>query len=169
MFLYCYFVPNYLYLLSSISDSDTKRFILYNLAWFSFINKDFNYALDNLKQIENDGLLSENGIFIKCFYLYQLDQLKEADTLYLNIILTFTDPMYKLEMKILHSEYSQNDGDIEKKLIQLNSITKDSRNFENYEFVLDRLITYYENRNKYKYAIVYYKEKITLMNWIYSN
>ncbi len=159
----------YKQILNTTNDADTKYVILYNLAWFSFLNKEYKDSLDYLKQIELQQTLSENGIFIKCSSLYHLNQTKEANQIYQNSISTFNDPMYKLEMEIVHNEYFHDEVDIESKLLQLHSMTKDSRNFENYEFVLDRLITYYENRSKYKLAIIYYKEKIELMNWKYSN
>lgn len=156
-------------ILSTTNDPDTKIVILYNLAWFSYLNKDFSNALNYLKQIELEQTLSENGLFIKYSCLYQLNQTQEANQIYQNTIATFKDPMYKLEMEIVYCEYSESKVDIEAKLLQLHSMTKDSRNFENYEFVLDRLIAYYENHSKYKVAITYYKEKIALMNWMYSN
>ncbi len=156
-------------ILSTTLDTETEIVILYNLAWFSFLNKEYKDSLEYLKQIELEQELSENGIFIKCSCLYQLSQTQEANQLYQNKIFSFTDPMYKLEMEIIQCEYSNNETKLESKLLQLHSITKDTRNFENYEFVLDRLITYYENRSKYKVAIIYYKEKITLLNWMYSN
>lgn len=156
-------------ILSTILDTETKIVILYNLAWFSFLNKEYKDSLEYLKQIELEQALSENGIFIKCSCLYQLNQTQAANQLYQNTISSFNDPMYKLEMEIIQCEYTENKTELEIKLLQLHSMTKDSRNFENYEFVLDRLIAYYENHSKYKIAIVYYKEKITLMNWMYSN
>lgn len=156
-------------ILNTTQDTDTKQAILYNLSWFSFLNNEFEDALDYLKQIENETSLSENGLFIKCSCLYQSNQIKEANKLYQKTISTFNDLMYKLEIEIIHSEYSNSEVDIESKLLELHSMTKESRNFENHEFVLDRLITYYENRSKYKVAIIYYKEKISLMNWMYSN
>ena len=64
-------------ILNTTQDTDTKQVILYNLSWFSFLNKEFEDALDYLKQIENETSLSENGLFIKCSCLYQLNQIKE--------------------------------------------------------------------------------------------
>lgn len=156
-------------LLSTTQDTETKIVILYNLAWFSFLNKEYKDSLEYLKQIELEQALSENGIFIKCSCLYQLNKTQEANQLYQNTISSFIDPMYKLEMEIVHCEYTNDETEFESKLLQLHSMTKDSRNFENYEFCLDQLTAYYEYRSKYKVAINYYKEKITLLNWMYSN
>jgi len=120
------------------------------------LNKQYDDSLTYLSQLEKSQTLTENGINIKCSCLYQLGKVQEADELFQNTIFTFKDPMYKLEMEIIQCEHTYHSPDIESKLLELYALTKDSRNFENYEFVLDRLISYYE-------------DKITLMNWIYSN
>ena len=156
-------------ILSTTLNSDLNMVILYNLAWFSYLNKQYDDSLTYLSQLEKSQTLTENGIYIKCSCLYQLGRVQEADELFQNTISTFKDPMYKLEMEIIQSEHTCQSPDIESKLLELYTLTKDSRNFENYEFVLDRLISYYEYKSKYKKAISYYKDKFTLMNWMYSN
>lgn len=158
----------YLRILSTQIDAELKTVIHYNLSWLSFLNKNYAESLHYLALIEKDSNLTENGKFIKCANLYCLNRINEANKEYKSIIDTFTDPMFKLELEIIYLENTSG-KDIESKLLELYDLTKNSRNFENQEFVIDRLIKFYEEQCKYKRATIFYKEKIELMNWMYSN
>lgn len=162
---------SYLRILKEIektTNHDQKDVILYNLAWFDFLNGQYDSSLVFLSRIENDSSLTENGLFMKIASLSYLGKVNESEKLYFASINSLDNEIFKKQIEVIHIENTQKiDHEYESLLLDLYQLTKDKRDYENYEFTLNKLITYYEGDRFYKKAIEYYQEKLKWKEWIF--
>ncbi len=162
---------SYLRILKEIEKTknhDQKEVILYNLAWFDFLNGQYESSLNFLSRIEKDNSLTENGLFIKIASLSYLGKINDSEKLYSESFKYLINEIFMKQIEIIHLE---NTKDISHKyealLLDLYQLTKDKRDYENYEFTLNKLIVYYEGDRFYKKAIVYYQEKLKWKEWVF--
>jgi len=162
---------SYLRILKEIEKTknhDQKEVILYNLAWFDFLNGQYETSLNFLSKIEEDNLLTENGLFIKIASLSYLGKVDESEKLYAKSNKSLIIDIFKKQIEVIHLENTKKiSHEYEALLLDLYHLTKDKRDYENYEFTLNKLIAYYEGDRFYKKAIVYYQEKLNLKEWVF--
>lgn len=160
---------DYLKLLDTQIDDELKTMILYNLSWFEYREGHYSVSLGYIARIEEDQALTENGLFIKTACLFGLGEGRHAESYINEKMEHIKDPMFKCEIEILRLENSgTSDSDLEHQLLKLFELTQDSRNTENVEFALDKLISFYNAHYKYKKSVRFYEEKIKLRNWMFS-
>jgi len=162
---------SYLRILKEIektTNHDQKEVVLYNLAWFDFLNNEYESSLVFLSRIESDTPLTENGLFMKIASLSYLGNINESERLYTESINTLDNEIFKKQIEVIHLENTKRiDHEYESLLLDLYHLTKDKRDYENYEFTLNKLIAYYEGDRFYKKAIVYYQEKLKWKEWVF--
>lgn len=151
-------------------DSELKYSVLYNLAWFDFLDHRYESSLAFLSKIEQEKPLTDNGLFIKIACLRASENIEESEKLYSNCIDSIKDELYKQHIKIIHLENIQLiNQEYESMLKDLYNYTKEKRDYESYEFTLDKLIHYYEDTRTYKKAVYYYQEKIAWKEWVFHD
>lgn len=133
----------------------------YNIAsCYNRMNKfeDSNKIIDEIELILP---LTINGYYIKANNLISLNQQKEAQLIINHCLKLELDALFQLKFELLDYEnnYKQNEEYCHK-LKDFLQKSKLSYDYENTEFVLDKLIDYYEYKFAYKIANVYLKEKI---------
>lgn len=133
----------------------------YNIAsCYNRMNKfeDSNKIIDEIELILP---LTINGYYIKANNLISLNQQKEAQLIINHCLKLELDSLFQLKFELLDYEnnYKQNEEYCHK-LKDFLQKSKLSYDYENTEFVLDKLIDYYEYKFAYKIANVYLKEKI---------
>lgn len=133
----------------------------YNIAsCYNRMNKfeDSNKIIDEIELILP---LTINGYYIKANNLISLNQQKEAQLIINHCLKLKLDSLFQLKFELLDYEnnYKQNEEYCHK-LKDFLQKSKLSYDYENTEFVLDKLIDYYEYKFAYKIANVYLKEKI---------
>ena len=120
--------------------------------------EDSNKIIDEIELILP---LTINGYYIKANNLISLNQQKEAQLIINHCLKLKLDSLFQLKFELLDYEnnYKQNEEYCHK-LKDFLQKSKLSYDYENTEFVLDKLIDYYEYKFAYKIANVYLKEKI---------
>lgn len=150
-------------------NSDIEIVTRYNIAWcLKIMNRyvDSNQVID---EIEKFAPLTINGSYIKASNLIDLNKKSLAQIIIDKCLNQNLDPLFKLKFELLNYENNNNLNDDYCTILKefLNQ-TKVAYDYENTEFVLDKLIDYYESKFSYKIANHYLKEKIQLIENKYS-
>lgn len=150
-------------------NSDIEIVTRYNIAWcLKIMNRyvDSNQVID---EIEKFAPLTINGSYIKASNLIDLNKRSLAQIIIDKCLNQNLDPLFKLKFELLNYENNNNLNDDYCTILKefLNQ-TKVAYDYENTEFVLDKLIDYYESKFSYKIANHYLKEKIQLIENKYS-
>lgn len=150
-------------------NSDIEIVTRYNIAWcLKIMNRyvDSNQVID---EIEKFAPLTINGSYIKASNLIDLNKRSLAQIIIDKCLNQNLDPLFKLKFELLNYENINNLNDDYCTILKefLNQ-TKVAYDYENTEFVLDKLIDYYESKFSYKIANHYLKEKIQLIENKYS-
>lgn len=150
-------------------NSDIEIVTRYNIAWcLKIMNRyaDSNRVIDEIEAISP---LTINGNYIKASNLIDLNKRPLAQDIVDKCLTLNLDPLFKLKFELLNYENRNNLNDDYCTLLKefLNQ-TKESYDYENTEFVLDKLIDYYESKFSYKIANYYLKDKIQLIENKYS-
>lgn len=149
---------------------DIELVTQYNIAWCYYKINDNLSSNNILHEIEKTNELSVNGNYIKAANLIALKREKEAQEIIDIFINKEVEPLFQTKFELLNYE-NQNKLNEEycSKLILFLNETKVSYDYENTEFILDKLIDYHEIKHMYKTANYYLKEKIKLIDNKYAN
>ena len=141
----------------------------YNIAWCLKIMNRFVESNQIISEIEVISPLTINGYYIKASNLVDMSKGKLAHEIIDKCLKQPLDPLFKLKFELLNYENNRNlNEDYCSILKEFLNKTKLSYDYENTEFVIDKLIDYYESKFSYKIANQYLKEKIQLIENKYS-
>ena len=149
---------------------DIETVTQYNISWcYKKMNRfiDSNRIID---EIESKTTLTTNGYYIKACNLMDLNKKDKAQEIINKCLLDSSDSIFSLKFKLLNFENNKLYNDEYCQVLkEFLNITKASFDYENTEFVLDKLIDYYESKSSYKVANQYLKEKIQLIENKFAN
>ena len=150
-------------------NSDIEIVTRYNIAWCLKIMNRYSDSNRVIDEIESLAPLTINGNYIKASNLFDLNKRVLAQEIIDKCLTQNLDPLFKLKFELLNYENRNNLNDDYCSILKefLNK-TKVAYDYENTEFVLDKLIDYYESKFSYKIANYYLKEKIQLIENKYS-
>lgn len=150
-------------------NSDIEIVSRYNIAWCLKLMSRYSESNRVIEEIEAISTLTINGNYIKASNLIDLNKRSLAQIIIDKCLNQNLDPLFKLKFELLNYENTFNLNDDYCAILKefLNK-TKLAYDYENTEFVLDKLIDYYESKFSYKIANFYLKEKIQLIENKYS-
>lgn len=150
-------------------NEDIEIVTRYNIAWCYKLMKryeDSNLIIENIEQVSS---LTTNGYYIKACNYFDLNETEKAQVIIDHNLNQELDPLFKLKFQILDFENkNQQNDDYCNCLKDFLSQTQASYDYENTEFVLDKLIDYFELKHSYKCANQYLKDKIQLIERKFS-
>ncbi len=146
------------------NNSDIELVTRYNIAWCYKCMDQYRQSNLMIDEIEQEFELTVNGYYIKASNLIDLHKSDEAQIIIDKCLSLNLDSLFQLKFALLNHENNHNLNDDYCRLLkEFLDKTKQSYDYENTEFVLDKLIDYYESKYSYKIANAYLKEKMQLI------